>query len=188
MLLSITSWVFLIKPKRCGDAFGNSECNPHSSAGVVIFYVSIYMVALGYGGHQPTVATFGSDQFNEMDPTEKHSRALFFSYFYFALNVGSLFSNTILVYFEDRGYWTIGFWASAGSAFLGLLLFLFGSSGYKYYKPCGNPLTRIAQVLVAAIKKSKVDVPADGKQLYELQGSESAIKGSRKIHHSNELR
>ncbi|RZC77879.1 hypothetical protein C5167_002105 [Papaver somniferum] len=91
-------------------------------------------------------------------------------------------------YFEDRGLWTVGFLASAGSAILGLVLFLLGTSGYKRYKPCGNPLTRIAQVFVATIKKWKVKVPTDGKMLYELEGSASAIKGSRKIHHSNELR
>ncbi|XP_026415100.1 protein NRT1/ PTR FAMILY 7.1-like [Papaver somniferum] len=188
VLLSITTSFFLINPPRCGDAFGEVNCNPPSSVGVAIFYLSIYLVALGYGGHQPAIATFGADQFNEMDPVEKHSRALFFSYFYFALNVGSLFSNTFLVYFEDRGLWTVGFLASAGSAILGLVLFLLGTSGYKRYKPCGNPLTRIAQVFVATIKKWKVKVPTDGKMLYELEGSASAIKGSRKIHHSNELR
>ncbi|RZC46711.1 hypothetical protein C5167_039664, partial [Papaver somniferum] len=168
--------LFLINPPRCGDAFGEVNCNQPSSVGVAIFYLSIYLVALGYGGHQPAIATSGADQFNEMDPVEKHSRALFFSYFYFALNVGSLFSNTFLVYFEDRGLWTVGFLASAGT------------SGYKRYKPCGNPLTRICQVFVDTIKKWKVKVPADGKMLYELEGSASAIKGSRKIHHSNELR
>ncbi|KAI3853377.1 hypothetical protein MKX03_026385 [Papaver bracteatum] len=156
VLLSIATSFFLINPARC-DAFGEVNRNPPSSVGVAIFYLSIYL-------------------FNEMDPVEKHSRALFFSYFYFALSVGSLFSNTFLVYFEDRGLWTVGFLASAGT------------SGFKRYKPCGNPLTRISQVFVATIKKWKVKVPADGKMLYELEGSASAIKGSRKIHHSNELR
>ncbi|MCL7025991.1 hypothetical protein MKW94_000516 [Papaver nudicaule] len=187
-LLSIASYFFLINPPRCGDAKGHVNCNPPSSVGVALFYMSIYLVALGYGGHQPAIATFGADQFNELDPVQKHSRALFFSYFYFALNVGSLFSNTVLVFFEDSGLWTVGFLASAGSAVLGLILFLLGTPGYKRFKPCGNPLTRISQVFVATIKKSKVKVPTDGKMLYELEGAASAIKGSRKIHHSNELR
>ncbi|KAK9085522.1 hypothetical protein Sjap_025933 [Stephania japonica] len=59
---------------------------------------------------------------------------------------------------------------------------------YRHYKPCGNPLTRIAQVFVAAGKKRKVSVPADGDELYELEDSESAIKGSRKIYHSDNFR
>ncbi|KAJ4969790.1 hypothetical protein NE237_002889 [Protea cynaroides] len=180
-LLSVTSWLFLIKPKGCGD--GVLHCTPKSSVGVTIFYLSIYLIALGYGGHQPTVATFGSDQL-----VSRESKATFFCYFYFALNVGSLFSNTILVYFEDTGKWTLGFFASAASAILGLILYLLGTPSYKYFKPCGNPLPRVAQVFVATFKKWKVVAPEDGDKLYELEGSESAIKGSRKILHSNEFR
>ncbi|KAL5725973.1 hypothetical protein ACHQM5_009050 [Ranunculus cassubicifolius] len=185
-LLSLSSWLFLIKPKGCGDA--TTKCNPTSVAGYWIFYLSIYMIALGYGGYQPTIATFGADQFNEADPTQVHSKAVFFCYFYFALNAGSLISNTILVYFEDNGQWVIGFWASAAACALGILLFLGGTKGYRYLKPCGNPLTRIAQVVVATFKKWNVTVPSDGSKLYEMEGSESAIKGSRKILHSEELK
>ncbi|KAK9131191.1 hypothetical protein Sjap_011678 [Stephania japonica] len=134
-------------------------------------------------GHQPTIATLGAEQFSEADPIENQSKAMFFSYFYFALNAGSLLSNTVLVYFEDSGHWTAGFWASAGAALLGFLLFLIGTKWYRHYKPCGNPLTRVAQVFVAAGKKRKVSVPTDADELYELEGSESAINGSRKIYH-----
>ncbi|KAF5193024.1 NRT1/ PTR FAMILY 7.1 [Thalictrum thalictroides] len=161
---------------------------PTSDLGVGIFYISIYLIALGYGGYQPTIATFGADQFNEADPMQRHSKAVFFCYFYFALNVGSLFSNTILVLFEDRGQWVIGFWASAASAALGIVLFCVGTHGYRYLKPCGNPLTRVAQVFVATFKKWNVTVPDDASKLFEVEGSESTIKGSRKILHSDEIR
>ncbi|KAK9124993.1 hypothetical protein Scep_013839 [Stephania cephalantha] len=186
VLLSLASWLFLIKPEGCGD--GELVCKLASPIGSRIFYLSIYLVALGYGGHQPTIATLGADQFSEADPLESQSKAMFFSYFYFALNAGSLFSNTVLVYFEDSGHWTAGFWASAGAALLGFLLFLIGTKWYRHFKPCGNPLTRVAQVFVAAGKKWRVTVPTDGDKLYELQGSESAIKGSRKIYHSDNFR
>lgn len=181
-MLSVIS-MFLIKPKGCGD--GKLECNSASSLGTVIFYVSIYMIAFGYGGHQPTVATFGADQFDESNPKTQASKAVFFCYFYFALNVGSLFSNTILVYFEDNGKWSIGFFVSMASAILALVLYGFGSSRYRYVKAYGNPLPRVAQVFVAAFKKWNVS--PDPLRLYEVVGPNSAIKGSRKIHHSNEF-
>ncbi|KAK9129589.1 hypothetical protein Sjap_010076 [Stephania japonica] len=41
---------------------------------------------------------------------------------------------------------------------------------------------------LSAGKKQKVSVLADGDELYELEGSESAIKGSRKIYHSDNFR
>ena len=174
----------MIKPDDCGD--GKIHCKPTSSAGIGLFYLSIYLVALGYGGHQPTIATFGADQFDEANPEQKKSKAAFFAYFYFALNVGSLFSNTILVYYEDNGKWTLGFLVALGSAIIGLLSFLMGTPKYRYAKPCGNPLPRVAQVFVAAAKKWDI-VPATPDDLYELEGPESAIKGSRKILHSNEF-
>ncbi|XP_034699363.1 protein NRT1/ PTR FAMILY 7.1-like [Vitis riparia] len=117
-----------------------------------------------------------------------NSKTDFFSHFYFALNLGSLFSSTILVYFEVSGKWILGFLVSTGSAIIALVIFLCGSPGYQHIKPCGNPLPRVAQVFVAAFHKRDVVVPENGDDLYELGGSESAIKGSRKILHSTELK
>nr|XP_027119591.1 protein NRT1/ PTR FAMILY 7.1-like [Coffea arabica] len=184
VIVSLSSWLMLVKPVGCGD--GILDCNPTTPIGNAIFYSGIYLVALGYGGHQPTLATFGSDQFDENNPKQKSSKAAFFCYFYFALNVGSLFSNTILVYYEDTGRWTLGFWVSAGAAVVALASFLLGSSCYRYIKPFGNPLPRVAQVFVAAIKKCKLP-QVDSDKLYEVEGSESVIKGSRKILHTDEF-
>ncbi|KAJ6307286.1 hypothetical protein OIU76_017140 [Salix suchowensis] len=183
-LVSVSSWFFLARPDGCGD--GALTCVPTTSMGVVIFYLAIYLVAFGYGGYQPSIVTFGADQFDESKPKERNAKAAFFCYFYFALNFGSLFSNTFLVYFEDRGKWTLGFLLSLGSAVMALVSFFFGTPGYTYVKPCGNPLPRVAQVFVAAARKwDVISVKAD--ELYELEGSESAIKGSRKIFHSDEF-
>lgn len=153
-----------------------------------MFYLSIYLIAFGNGGYQPMIATFGPYQFDEMDPSENSSKVTFFSYFYIALNVGSLFSNTILVYYEDSGQWVIGFWTSTGAAVIALIFFLLGTPRYRHFKPSGNPLTRIAQVFVAVARKWKVNVPENEALLYELVGKESAIAGSRKISHSNGFR
>ncbi|KAI4356653.1 hypothetical protein L6164_000658 [Bauhinia variegata] len=184
-LLSVTSWVFLVKPAGCGTETG--QCKPASTAGSVLFYFSIYLVALGYGGHQPTLATFGGDQYDEKIPKEKTSKEAFFCYFYFALNCGSLFSNTILVHYEDTGKWTLGFMVSLGSAVLAFLSFLAGTPWFKYLKPSGNPIARVSQVFVAAVRKWNVKT-ANADELYEVEGTESAIKGSRKILHSDEFR
>ncbi|KAK9029476.1 hypothetical protein V6N11_026591 [Hibiscus sabdariffa] len=185
-LLSFASWLFLINPADCGD--GTKLCTRSTPVGVGIFYLSIYLIAFGYGGHQPTIATFGADQFDDSNPRAAYSKATFFCYFYFALNVGSLFSNTILVYYEDSGEWTLGFLVSLGSAILALLLYLLGTSRYRYVKPCGNPLPRVGQVFVAAYRKWGVVPPASADDLYEVEGTESAIKGSRKILHSDDFK
>ncbi|XP_077215560.1 protein NRT1/ PTR FAMILY 7.2-like isoform X2 [Tasmannia lanceolata] len=183
MLLSLSSWMLLIKPAGCGD--GKLDCMPVSNGGSMIFYISIYLIAFGNGGYQPSIATFGADQFDVTDPGERLSKTAFFSYFYLALNIGSLFSNTILVYFEDSGKWPLGFWIATSSATLALLLFWLGTPRYRHFRPSGNPLSRVAQVLVAAARKW--GVTTNEETLYELEGKESAIAGSRKITHSKEF-
>ncbi|GMJ11856.1 NRT1/ PTR family 7.3, nitrate transporter 1.5 [Hibiscus trionum] len=182
VLLSVSSSAFLLKPSGCGDE--ETPCGSHSTFHISFFYLSIYLVALGNGGYQPTIATFGADQFDEEDPKEGHSKIAFFSFFYLALNLGSLFSNTILGYFEDQGMWTLGFWASAGSAFLALVLFLIGTPRYRHFKPQGNPLSRFCQVLVAAFRKWKVQMTPGEDHLFEMDKNESAINGDRRILHT----
>lgn len=150
-----------------------------------LFYLSIYLIAIGYGGYQPNIATFGADQFDEENPREGHSKVAFFSYFYLALNLGSLFSNTILVYFEDEGKWALGFWASTASAFAGLIMFLGGFIRYRHFNASGNPLSRFCQVIVAAMKKWKVDLSPGEDDLYDEDAKESSNNGNRKLLHTH---
>ncbi|XP_057807555.1 protein NRT1/ PTR FAMILY 7.3-like [Salvia miltiorrhiza] len=181
--LSLSSYLFLLRPAGCGDE--KNPCGPHSTLHVSLFYVSIYLIALGNGGYQPTIATFGSDQFDEDHPKESRSKVAFFSYFYLALNLGSLFSNTFLGYYEDKGVWAIGFWASTGSATLALILFLLGTPIYRHFTPKGNPFSRFCQVLIAAARKWTVAVPFNDDELYEVRGSDLADNGARKILHTD---
>ncbi|KAF5753555.1 putative proton-dependent oligopeptide transporter family, major facilitator superfamily [Helianthus annuus] len=183
--LSVASSMFLITPKGCGDR--TTICGTHSNWEIGLFYISIYMIALGYGGYQPNIATLGADQFDEEDAKEAHSKVAFFSYFYLALNLGSLFSNTLLSYFEDEGMWTLGFWLSTGSAFVGLALFLGGTVRYRHFKPSGNPLNRFCQVFVAASKKWRVKLPQGEECLFEDE-KESSLTTGRKILHTHEFK
>ncbi|KAH7515444.1 hypothetical protein FEM48_Zijuj10G0026900 [Ziziphus jujuba var. spinosa] len=59
---------------------------------------------------------------------------------------------------------------------------------YRFQKSGGSPLTRICQVLVASFRKRNVAMPGDSNLLFETQDISSAIKGSRKLKHSDELR
>ncbi|KAG9159209.1 hypothetical protein Leryth_024468 [Lithospermum erythrorhizon] len=181
--LSLTSQMLLVKPDGCGKH--GSPCSSHSSLQLALFYMSIYLVALGYGGYQPNIATFGADQFDEDHPKEGHSKVAFFSYFYLALNLGSLFSNTILGYFEDKGQWALGFWASAGSAILGLLLFISGTPRYRHFIPNGNPFARFCQVVVSASKKCSMKNPENSDELYERENEQVANTGGRKMLHTD---
>ncbi|GAU13775.1 hypothetical protein TSUD_82840 [Trifolium subterraneum] len=52
----------------------------------------------------------------------------------------------------------------------------------------GSPITRIFQVVVASFRKRNLVVPEDSSLLYETPDKRSAILGSRKLEHSDELR
>lgn len=180
VLLSLTTQRYLLKPRGCGDR--TTPCGEHSNMEISLFYVSVYMIALGYGGYQPNIATFGADQFDARDPREKQSKQAFFSYFYLALNLGSLFSNTVLDYFEDDGMWALGFWASAASAFAGLMLFLGGTAKYRHFRSSGNPIIRFSQVIVAASKKWSLETPKNEDALYEGDDESSQNAGRKMLH------
>ncbi|CAI9095432.1 OLC1v1031386C1 [Oldenlandia corymbosa var. corymbosa] len=180
--LSLSTQLLLLKPKGCGNQ--ETPCAPHSSWVIGLFYISIYLVALGNGGYQPNIATFGADQFDEEDPKEGHSKVAFFSYFYLALNLGSLFSNTILGYFEDEGLWALGFWMSTASAFAALILFLTGTKRYRHFRPSGNPLSRFCQVFVAATRKWRLEITQDDDELFEAEEKGSPT-GVRKMLHTH---
>ncbi|WOL19548.1 protein NRT1/ PTR FAMILY 7.3-like [Canna indica] len=184
MLLSLSSHLFLIKPSGCGDQ--QTPCGSHSNVEVRLFYLAIYMIALGNGGYQPNIASFGADQFDEDDPDEAYSKVSFFSYFYLALNVGSLFSNTCLSYMEDHGMWALGFWASTLSAFVALAIFFGGARWYRHCAPGGNPLSRFCRVVVAASRKWRAEMLPGGGNLYEVDGKEpqDANGISRRILHT----
>ncbi|CAL5441203.1 unnamed protein product [Camellia sinensis] len=179
--LSLASQFSLLNPRHCGDR--TTKCEMHSSWEIGLFYLSIYMTALGNGGYQPNIATFGADQFDEEDPKEGLSKVAFFSYFYLALNLGSVFSNTILGYFEDGGMWALGFWVSAASACAGLVLLLSGTSRYRHFKPSGNPLSRFCQVIVAAAKKWRVEMSTgEEENLYAVNEKGSSMNVRKMLH------
>ncbi|KAK6935015.1 Proton-dependent oligopeptide transporter family [Dillenia turbinata] len=180
--LSLSSYLFLIKPRGCGNA--TTTCGPQSNLQIVSFYLFIYLVALGNGGYQPNIATFGADQFDEEDVKEGKYKVAFFSYFYLAWNLGQVFSDTILGYFEDEGMWTLGFSVSTLSAFAALLLFLLGAPRYRHFKPSGNPITRFCQVIIAAGKKWRVEMPPSDEELYDVYGKDSNTNNGRRILHT----
>ncbi|KAI9109264.1 hypothetical protein K1719_019887 [Acacia pycnantha] len=71
---------------------------------------------------------------------------------------------------------------------IAVVFFFSGTRLYRQQKPGGSPLTRILQVVVASLRKRKVEVPDDKRLLYEVEADrESAVVGSRKLDHTSGL-
>ncbi|KAF4365811.1 hypothetical protein F8388_014454 [Cannabis sativa] len=182
--LSLSTHIFLLTPQGCGKI--GEPCEAHKPFQIALFYTSIYLIALGNGAAEAALAAFGADQFDEEDPKERQSKASFFTYFYLALNLGALAAETILVYIEDMGQWVLAFRICTLSSIVAYGFLLSGNLRYRRFKPCGNPISRFSQVIVASFRKFNLKMPLNGDQeLYEVDLKESERNGMRRILHSN---
>ncbi|PPS12798.1 hypothetical protein GOBAR_AA07851 [Gossypium barbadense] len=181
--LSLVTQLSLLKPQGCGKL--GQLCEPHSSAETAVFYVAIYLIALGNGAPEPALAAFGADQFDEEDSTEKQSKNSFYSYFYVALNMGSLVAETVLVYIQNLGNWILGFWICAACAALAFCLLLCGTFQYRHFKEVGNSISKFSQVIVASMRKMNFQVPSNGEGLYEIERKQGKNNGVRRLLHTN---
>lgn len=151
-------------------------------------FIALYLIALGTGGIKPCVSSFGDDQFDESDESEKRSKTSFFNWFYLSINIGALVASSALVYVQTHVGWGWGFGIPAVAMSIAVVSFFIGSPLYRHQKLGGSPLTRISQVLVASIRKSGVKVPSDKSLLFEVSDNESATEGSRKLEHTELLK
>nr|DAD43127.1 TPA_asm: hypothetical protein HUJ06_001357 [Nelumbo nucifera] len=128
----------------------------------VVFFFSLYMVAVGEGGHKPCIQTFGADQFDEDKPDEKTAKSSFFNWWYFGICTGNSTALCLVVYIQDNVSWAIGFGVPAIAMAIALALFLFGWRSYRRQSLTGSPLTRVVQVFVAAARKRHLSFSDDG--------------------------
>ncbi|PNX96717.1 nitrate transporter, partial [Trifolium pratense] len=150
-----------------------------------LFYLSIYLIALGSGVSDPALPILGADQFDEEEPKEQRSKALIYGYFYVALNLGSLVAETILAYIETTGHWVMGFWICTSCATVSFLVLLSGTLRYRHNKTFGNPFSKFIQVIMSLLRKMKFQIHSIGERDYDIQRDDNCV---RSIHHTNGLR
>ncbi|KAF3449695.1 hypothetical protein FNV43_RR10426 [Rhamnella rubrinervis] len=183
-ILTLSASVHGLKPS-CSD--NNNVCHP-TQLQTSVFFVGLYMIALGTGGIKPCVSSFGADQFDDSDETEKKSKSSFFNWFYFSINIGALVAASVLVWIQTNVGWGWGFGIPAVAMAVAVVSFFSGTRLYRNQKPGGSPITRICQVVVASFRKLRVQVPNDKSLLYETaDDEESVVKGSQKLDHTNQL-
>jgi solute carrier family 15 (peptide/histidine transporter), member 3/4 len=129
-------------------------------------YLGLYLVSLGTGGIKPCTAALGADQFDGGDAAERVTKASFFNWYYFCTNIGSLLSGTVLVWVQENIGWGVGFTVQTVFMLFGLAVFVAGRKVYRYKKLGGSPLTRVAQVVVAAVRNCHLVLPDDTSALY----------------------
>ncbi|KAL0911844.1 hypothetical protein M5K25_017769 [Dendrobium thyrsiflorum] len=184
-------WTFIffsaiyLLPATCNSL----DCKNHSNGFQVgIFFLALYIIAMGAGGIKPNISTLGADQFDVHNIKERAQKLSFFNWWAFVIFFGNLLSSTVLIYIQDNVSFTVGYIIPTMALAFSILVFVLGTPLYRHKLPSGSPITRIAQVLVATIRKWKVPHTIDSEELYELDSEYYSKKGKYKIKHSASLR
>ncbi|KAI3827343.1 hypothetical protein L1987_01416 [Smallanthus sonchifolius] len=176
--LALSTKLPSLRPPPCHF---NENCEEANGFQMGILYLALYLIALGTGGLKSSVSGFGTDQFDEKDEAEKTQMAYFFNRFFFFISLGGLMAVTVLVYIQDEVSRSLAYGICTISMFVAILVILSGTKRYRYKKREGSPIISIFQVLVAAIRKRKMNLPYDIRVLHE-----NSPDGER-IHHTNQF-
>ncbi|CAI0378533.1 unnamed protein product [Linum tenue] len=180
ILLSVQAHVPQLKPPKCnnntsGGGMEHYDCEEAKGFKALIFFVALYLVALGSGCVKPNMIAHGADQFqfhhnhnhnqdqdnrNHHQVTKKkhqdHQSKQLSTYFnsaYFAFSMGELVALTLLVWVQTHSGMDVGFGVSAAVMAMGLISLVSGTLFYRNKPPQRTILTPIAQVFVAAFLK-----------------------------------
>ncbi|KAL2253848.1 protein NRT1/ PTR FAMILY 6.1 [Sesamum indicum] len=165
------------------------NCEPAKPWQMLYLYTVLYITGFGAAGIRPCVSSFGADQFDERSRDYKEHLDRFFNFFYLSVTVGAIVAFTAVVYIQMKHGWGSAFGSLAIAMGMSNLVFFLGTPLYRHRLPGGSPLTRVAQVLVAAFRKRNASFQnSEFVGLYELPGQRSAIKGSSKIPHTEDFR
>nr|XP_027188303.1 protein NRT1/ PTR FAMILY 5.2-like [Cicer arietinum] len=186
-LLTLAVSVPSLRPPQCAEGVADQNCPKASPLQRGIFFLALYVIAAGTGGTKANISTMGADQFDEFEPKERSYKLSFFNWWFFSIFIGTLFSNTFLVYIQDNVGWAIGYGLPTIGLAISVMVFLVGTPLYRHKLPSGSPITKMLQVFVAAIRKWNAFVPEDPNELHDLSIEEYAYNGRNKIDHSSSL-
>ncbi|KAK2987004.1 hypothetical protein RJ640_024902 [Escallonia rubra] len=166
ILLSVQAHVPQLKPPQCNMLTDGEHCLEAKGMKALIFFVALYLVALGSGCVKPNMIAHGADQFNKDDPKQSKKLSTYFNAAYFAFSMGELVALTVLVWVQTHSGMDVGFGVSAAAMALGLISLVCGTLVYRNKPPQGSILTPIAQVFVAATLKRKQVCPSNPQSLH----------------------
>lgn len=122
------------------------QCSEAKGYKALIFFMALYLVAIGSGCLKPNIISLGADQFSNEDTKQSKKLSTYFNCAYFAFSVGELVALTLLVWVQTHSGMDIGFGVSAVVMAVGLISLISGTFLYRNKRPQGSIFTPIAQV------------------------------------------
>lgn len=160
-MLTLSAMLPSLNPSDCQEIDKVKWCSAPQIQ-VVLFFFSLYLVAVGQGGHKPCVQAFGADQFDGQNSNERNAKSSFFNWWYFSMCIGTLFTLWILNYIQDNLSWGLGFGIPCIAMVVALMVFLLGTRTYRYSIKGDeeNPFVRIYRVFAASFRKRRASLSA----------------------------
>lgn len=167
--------------------FDNQTSHSHRPRKIheVVFFLALYLISVGTGGHKPCLESFGADQFDDDHLEERKKKMSYFNWWNFALCCGLVLGVTVIAYVQENVSWGVAALILTITMATTIVTFSMGKPCYRYRIPEGSPLTPMLQVLVAAIRKRNLPAPSNPALLYEVPKSESQ---GRLLCHTSRLR
>ncbi|CAN6198050.1 unnamed protein product [Urochloa humidicola] len=193
-LLTVSAALPQFRPPPCSSNNNNpggasaATCQEAAPWQLGVLYVSLLLNAIGAGGYRPCIVAFGADQFDESRAAERARSWGFFNWYYFCNGASMLVAVTAVVWVQDNVGWGWGLGVPAACMGVSVAAFVAGYPMYRRLEPAGSPFTRLAQVVVAAVRKRRVMVGDDGRRLYENDEIDKPISMYGKLLHTDQLR
>lgn len=174
--MSLSAVIYPVISSDCQNAENPASCSPPRFQ-IILFFFSLYIVALAQGGHKPCVQAFGADQFDEQDPEECKAKSSFFNWWYFSFCAGVLVALSVLNYIQDNLSWGLGFGIPCIVMCLALIVYCLGTFTYRFRVSSddSNPFLRIGQVFIRAVRNwnattSDISVEAEAQGIMPYDG------------------
>ncbi|XP_020217859.1 protein NRT1/ PTR FAMILY 2.13 [Cajanus cajan] len=164
-VVTLTACLAQLHPPPCSpEQQALNQCVKATTPHVSVLLTGLCLLSIGSAGIRPCSIPFGVDQFDATTDEGKKGINSFFNWYYTSFTIVLLITQTVVVYIQDSISWKIGFAIPTVCMFCSIILFFVGTRIYVHVKPEGSIFSSIGQVLVAAYRKRKFELPS-GKQV-----------------------
>lgn len=176
-LLAVQAHFHQLRPIPCKGIAPDqmNQCHAADSTQAAILFTGLYLIAFGTSGVKAALPSLGADQFDEKDPKEATQLSSYFNWLLFSLTIGAIIGVTFVVWIGTNQGWDWSFSVCTIAVLFAIVFVCMGKSLYRNNVPRGSPFVRIMQVLVAAIKKRSLPIPAMTDELHEVHDRELGV-------------
>nr|GMC55334.1 protein NRT1/ PTR FAMILY 2.11-like [Ipomoea batatas] len=172
LVMTLTAAIATLHPEPCKGSSA-TLCNAPTAGQMAFLLCGFGLLVIGASGIRPCNLAFGADQFDPNTESGRRGIGSFFNWYYFTYTFAVMVSFTAIVYVQSNVSWSWGLAIPTILMFLSCALFFAGTKIYVRVVPEGSPFRSVAQVLVAAFKKRRLDLPEQPLSLFHHAPSNS---------------